>query len=74
MNPPAPDEDESSQPIVGDQAAVDRSDLSSAASVASQAIQNREDRIAELRQAYLSGSYRPDPAKVAAKIVDEHIE
>jgi flagellar biosynthesis anti-sigma factor FlgM len=69
-----PDQDESSLASGSDQAPGDRLDISSAATAASQGIQNHEDRIAELRQAYLSGSYQPDAAKIAAKIVDEHLK
>lgn len=54
-------------------APVDHSEVSPAASVASQAVDTRDERVAELRQRYLSGSYQPDTTKVAAKIVEEHL-
>jgi hypothetical protein len=34
---------------------------------------DREARIAELRRQYLEDSYRPDPAEVAARIVDDRL-
>ncbi|MGH9695952.1 MAG: flagellar biosynthesis anti-sigma factor FlgM [Bryobacteraceae bacterium] len=34
---------------------------------------DREARIAELRRQHQEGSYRPDPADVAARIVDDHL-
>jgi anti-sigma28 factor (negative regulator of flagellin synthesis) len=52
---------------------ADRSDVSTAASIANQDSEKRDNRVAELRQQYVSGSYQPDAGKVAAKIVDEHL-
>lgn len=52
---------------------TDHSEIGAAASAASQALDGNDDRISELRRQYLNGSYQPEPAKVAAKIVDEHL-
>jgi anti-sigma28 factor (negative regulator of flagellin synthesis) len=38
-----------------------------------QVLTDREARIAELRKQYLSGTYKVDAGKVAAKIVDDHL-
>jgi anti-sigma28 factor (negative regulator of flagellin synthesis) len=53
--------------------AADRSDVSSVAGAASQDTEKRADRVKELREQFLSGSYQPDAAKVAQKIVEEHL-
>jgi anti-sigma28 factor (negative regulator of flagellin synthesis) len=67
-NPAPPAQDESSPAVT-----ADHSDVSPAVTAASQALAKQDDRVAELRQLYLSGSYQTDAAKVAAKIVDEHL-
>jgi anti-sigma28 factor (negative regulator of flagellin synthesis) len=33
----------------------------------------RENRVAELRQAYAGGTYKVDVSKLSAKIVDKHL-
>jgi anti-sigma28 factor (negative regulator of flagellin synthesis) len=54
-------------------ATPDHSEVSAAASAASQDIEKRTDRVKELREQFLNGSYQTDANKVAAKIVDEHL-
>jgi anti-sigma28 factor (negative regulator of flagellin synthesis) len=66
--PDPPGQNESSQAVT-----ADHSDVNPTTTAASQALAKQDDRVAELRQRYLSGSYQTDSAKIAAKIVDEHL-
>jgi flagellar biosynthesis anti-sigma factor FlgM len=67
-NQAAPGQKEPSEHV-----AVDHSDVSAAANAASQESAKRTDRVKELREQFLNGSYQPDAAKVATKIVEEHL-
>jgi anti-sigma28 factor (negative regulator of flagellin synthesis) len=72
VRPPA-NRGEPSQQELPEYVAADHSDVSAAASAVNQSIEKQDARVEELRQQYLSGSYQPDSAKVAAKIVEEHL-
>jgi anti-sigma28 factor (negative regulator of flagellin synthesis) len=42
--------------------------------IAAAAAGNREKRIEELRQEFQDGSYKVDPAEVASKLIDSHLD
>ncbi len=49
-------------------------DSDSVTGVAATAAENRENRVAELRQQVQDGTYKVDPAEVASKLIDSHLD
>ena len=54
--------------------AADQVSVGKVAAAASKALEPADQRVAELRQKYLEGTYKVDAAALSAKIVDDHLE
>jgi anti-sigma28 factor (negative regulator of flagellin synthesis) len=53
---------------------ADQVSLGSVAAAVSKALESSNQRVAELRQQYVSGTYKVDAAALSAKIVNDHID
>lgn len=53
---------------------LDQVSVGSVAAAASRALESSNDRVTELRQQYVDGTYKVDAAALSAKIVNDHLD
>lgn len=52
----------------------DKVEIGPIASAASKAIEFQDEKIAQLREQYLNGTYQVDADKLSSKLIDEHLQ
>jgi anti-sigma28 factor (negative regulator of flagellin synthesis) len=52
----------------------DKADIGPIASAASNALESQHEKIAQLREQYLNGTYEVDADKLSSKLIDEHLQ